>query len=118
MTTKLAMHWRPTHWDGHDADIIRDWHPGSVKIINPARDHVALVRAVSPESIILLRDHPLSEQHADMFLDPVATGVRHAQRMNEILRELGADPARTVVTGINEPEVWAVFCLRSHYETG
>jgi len=106
LSTKLSLHWRPTHWDGRDQAIIGGWQPNSAKIINPGRDHVQLVRSVSPQTLVVLRDHPLSEQHDDMMQTPEATGVRHARRMHEIMGEVGADPANTVVLGINEPHIW------------
>lgn len=106
MSTKLSLHWRPTHWDGRDQAIIAGWQPNSAKIINPSPDHVQLVRSVSPQTLVVLRDHPLSEQHEDMFRDPVGTGRYHAQRLAEIVAEMGANPLNTVVTGINEPRIW------------
>ncbi|MEN6304657.1 MAG: hypothetical protein ABFD96_18140 [Armatimonadia bacterium] len=106
MTTKLSLHWRPTHLDGADQTIIGRWRPNSAKIINANADHVRAIRQVSPGALIVLRDHPLSEQHDNMMHDPAATGEYHAARMVEIAQSVGADPANTVLLGINEPHVW------------
>lgn len=106
MTTKLSLHWRPTHLDGADQTIIGRWRPNSAKIINPNADHVRAIRQVSPDTLLVLRDHALSEQHEDMFRDPVGTGIRHADRMVELALSVGADPKHTVLVGINEPHIW------------
>ncbi len=106
MSTKLSLHWRPTHWDGADQRIIAGWRPNSAKILNPSRDHVACIRNASPDTLIVLRDHPLSEQHEDMMRDPEGAGRRHAAQLAQIVAETGADPAHTLVTGINEPHIW------------
>ena len=106
MTTKLSLHWRPTHLDGADQTIIGRWRPNSAKIINANADHVRAIRQVSPGALIVLRDHPLSEQHDNMMHDPAATGEYHAARMVEIAQSVGADPANTILLGINEPHVW------------
>lgn len=108
MTTKLSLHWRPTHLDGADQTIIARWRPNSAKIVNPSPDHVRLVQRASPGTLLVLRDHPLSEQHDDMMRDPVGTGIRHADRMVQLAQSVGADPANTVLVGINEPHIWDV----------
>jgi hypothetical protein len=59
-----------------------------------------------PNSLLVARDHPLSEQHADMLKDPVGTGKRHAQEWNAHQQRLGFDKAKTLILGINEPKVW------------
>lgn len=106
MSTKLSLHWRPTHWDGVDQRIIAGWRPNSAKVINPSPDHVRCIRQASADTLIVLRDHPLSEQHDDMIRDPEGTGRRHADRLAQIVNETGADPDNTLVTGINEPHIW------------
>lgn len=92
-----------------DVDGIAAWQPASVKIINPDAGRCGRAFAAAPAALFVLRDHPLSEQHADMLASPEATGKRHAQDYAAhvptwapmIPRE------RIVVTGVNEPEVWA-----------
>ncbi len=106
MTTKLSLHWRPTHLDGADQTIIGRWQPNSAKIINANSDHVRLMKQSAPGTLLVLRDHPLSEQHDSMMHDPAATGEYHAARMVEIAQSVGADRANTILLGINEPHVW------------
>ena len=106
MTTKLSLHWRPTHLDGADQTIIGRWRPNSAKIINANSDHVRMLKQSSPGTLVVLRDHPLSEQHDNMMHDPAATGEYHAARMVEIAQSVGANPANTILLGINEPHVW------------
>lgn len=106
MSTRKSMHWIPIHTDGYDKEVIKVWKPPVIKIIDPSWQHIVDARAASPNSWFVLRDHPLSEQHEDMFLDPVGTGKRHAERWDQRLWELNADPERTWISGINEPHVW------------
>jgi hypothetical protein len=106
MTTKLSLHWRPTHLDGADQTIIARWRPNSAKIINANADLVRAIRQVSPGTLLVLRDHPLSEQHDDMMHDPVVTGEYHARRMVETGQSVGADLRKTILVGINEPHIW------------
>lgn len=84
--------------------------PPAVKIVDPDPAVVRRVlKALDPNGVCILRDHPLSEQKDDMAKDPVGTGVRHAEDWFTKLatgrfREFGND-SRIVVCGINEPNV-------------
>ena len=59
-----------------------------------------------PGSLVIARDHAMSEQKSDMLADPAGTGARHAWEWSEKADTLGFDPANTLVLGINEPPVW------------
>jgi murein DD-endopeptidase MepM/ murein hydrolase activator NlpD len=82
----------------------------AVKIVDPDPAVVRRVlAAIDPNGVVILRDHPMSEQKADMAADPVGTGKRHAldwiaKLTTGRFAEFGKDP-RIVVVGINEPDV-------------
>lgn len=84
--------------------------PAAIKIIDPDPTTVRrMLKAIDPNGIVILRDHPMSEQKNDMKNDPVGTGKRHALDWIQKLTtgrfaEFGNDK-RIVVVGINEPDV-------------
>lgn len=84
--------------------------PAAVKVVDPDPAVVRRVlAALDPNGVCVLRDHPLSEQKADMARDPVGTGHRHAidwitKLTTGRFAEFGKD-RRIVVCGINEPDV-------------
>lgn len=74
------------------------------------KDKANKILGVLPrDAIIVARDHPLSEQHADMWRDPVGTGNRHAdewkQKVDQGRYHFPLD--RTKFIGINEPDATA-----------
>lgn len=117
--SKLALHSPFTHADARDWQVIDEWQPRSVKLFNDSytsRDRMEWFYRELPGTVMVMRDWELSEQRADMWRDPVATGVRHAndwiawrnvgrfgqQAWNSIN---GFANSRTVCLGINEPSV-------------
>lgn len=109
----LPRHRFGVHLIGNrEADLryIEQLRPPAVKIVDPDPAVVRRVlNAIDPNGIVVLRDHPLSEQKADMARDPVSTGKRHALDWTQKLatgrfKEFGGDK-RIVVCGINEPDV-------------
>ena len=105
--TLLSGHLIPTHWGRDDEDQLRRIHPRSFKVID-AFSRIPAMHALAPNSLVVYRDHPLSEQHDDMFRDPVGTGKRHADDWAQKLRGWNHPiPAeQQIVLGINEPHVW------------
>lgn len=112
-TTGLPTHRMGVHLIGNresDLQYIERLRPAAVKIVDPDPAVVRRVlAALDPNGVCVLRDHPLSEQKADMARDPVGTGLRHALDWREKLTtgrfaEFGKD-RRIVVCGINEPNV-------------
>ena len=103
----FAAHLIPTHWGRSDEEHLRRIAPRSIKIIDRF-SRVPRLRELSPNSLIVYRDHPLSEQHDDMWRDPAGTGRRHADDWGAKLARWkhGVPPERAVVLGINEPHVW------------
>lgn len=110
MSHKLGMHWLRYHQDGRDFEHVERMQYKSVKPFEwmwNNRDFCANLLATLPsDSYILARDHPLSEQKADMWHDPIGTGARHA---NEWAHKVASGnyhlPVdRTFFTGINEPD--------------
>ena len=110
MTHKLGMHWLRYHQDGRDLEHIERMQYPSIKpfqwMWNNAGFCADLLTVLPGDSYILARDHPLSEQKAEMWHDPVGTGQRHADEWAEKVRSrqyhLPID--RTFFLGINEPD--------------
>jgi hypothetical protein len=111
----LAVHWIPTHKDGDDYTVFKRWQPASIKIFengwtNP--DLLTWLYKELPNTLMVWRDWPLSEQKDDMINQPEATGQRHAEEWIGKFKGMVAqgavvDRARTAFTGINEPPVWS-----------
>jgi hypothetical protein len=107
---RMGVHWIPIHQRSEDEANMRDLRPSSIKIINPDVNQVRrCLTYIDPFGVVVLRDHPLSEQKDDMARDPVGTGKRHAQ---EWLRKFekggrfdGLLSNKIAVCGINEPFV-------------
>ena len=110
MTHKLGMHWLRYHQDKHDLEHIERMQYPSIKpfqwMWNNAGFCADLLTVLPGDSYILARDHPLSEQKAEMWADPKGTGQRHADEWAEKVRSrqyhLPVD--RTFFLGINEPD--------------
>jgi hypothetical protein len=74
------------------------------------------VRANLPGVLTVARDWALDDggwndkgqpiQWTKLLADPVGTGKRHANEWKAKQAQLGFDPARTFVQGVNEPHVW------------
>jgi hypothetical protein len=114
---KVGVHWIPVHNWRPDLDYIRHLQPRSVKIIDPDVQQISDVWQAVPGALLVLRNHPISEQHSDMQRDPVGTGERHARELHEWVgnferqaRERGLPfPMRDkiIVPGVNEVHVWS-----------
>lgn len=94
-----------------DLEYIRALRPPAIKIVDP--DPAVLrwcLDSIDKNGIVMLRDHPLSEQKDDMNRDPEGTGIRHADDWNQKLKfgrfkEFASFLSKIVVIGINEPNV-------------
>lgn len=114
--SKLGVHWIPIHGRPEDLDFIGQLQPLSVKIVNPDVQRVADVHRVAPQALIVVRDHPRSEQHDDVRMNPEATGVRHAEEFRrdiDLWRQQATERGLALPTddqllcpGLNEPHVW------------
>lgn len=107
---RMGVHWIPVHQRREDEDFMAKLRPSSIKIMNP--DPAQIQRAltwIDPNGVVVLRDHPMSEQKADMVRDPIGTGKRHAREWLEKFskggRFDGLLSSRIAVCGINEPFV-------------
>lgn len=107
---RMGVHWIPASNRAADHAYMSALRPGVLKIVsldaNRIREASNYLDPASA-SVLVLRDHPLSEQHADMNRDPVGTGQRHAiewaAKLNGYLSFL--PKKRIAVCGINEPYV-------------
>lgn len=106
MTNKLGVYWSVMHRRASDYDYFKRLNPSAIKLMDAGQPDYAWVRANLPGALVLARDWALSEQHGDMLADPTGTGKRHAQEWAAKQAQLGFDPGRTLVLGINEPHVW------------
>lgn len=107
---RMGAHWIPIHQRPEDEANLRDLRPSSIKIINPDPSQVRrCLTYIDPAGLVVLRDHPLSEQKSDMIRDPIGTGKRHAaewlQKFSKGGRFDGLLSRNIAVTGINEPFV-------------
>ena len=110
MTHKIGMHWIRVHPDQGDLPHVQRMGYRSVKLFEwmwSDKDFcAALLPMLCTDALIVARDHPLSEQHADMWHDPEGTGKRHA---DEWLDKLASGRyhlpiERTRFLGLNEPD--------------
>jgi hypothetical protein len=106
----FSAHIIPEHWSGQDEVHVRHWQPKSLKIVDPNVMWLNRVHDLSQNSLYTIRNHPMSEQHREMSLNPVLTGENHArfwfswyQNYRDILN-IPLD--QMVFEGINEPNVW------------
>lgn len=109
MKNLLGLHWLRHHPDRDDLPHIEAMQYNSIKPFGELwgnRDAAGEVLSVLPkDSLVLARDHPLSEQKQDMEDDPDGTGIRHA---NEWAFKVASGQyhfpvERTYFLGINEP---------------
>ena len=107
---RMGVHWIPGSNRRADHDYMRALRPGVLKIVS--LDKTRIMEAYSyvdsaDKSVLVLRDHPLSEQKDDMTRDPYGTGIRHARewvaKLEGPLSFL--DHRHIAVCGINEPFV-------------
>jgi hypothetical protein len=117
--TKLSYHGPSNHADARDWQIIREWAPRSMKLMNYQHSSPDLLRDLYgwlPNTLFVMRDWEMSEQLDDMFARPVETGQRHAAdwvawyRVGRFGKPAWKDTpnfdlSRTVCIGINEPTV-------------
>lgn len=114
-----GVHYIPTHQRKAHYDHMRASAPGLVKLVSsngaPDVQQMADCYAAAPHAIHVYRNHPLSEQHDDLWSNPVGTAVRHASTWQNELR-IRRDEAKrrkltlppmeqTSVLGINEPVI-------------
>lgn len=103
---KIGVHLLPEHHRREDMQMLAQLPAPVCKVVyssTPNLEHVGRVVESAP-GLIVLRDHPLSEQHDDVWRDPVGTGRRHAQEWHEHLPGIPRD--RIVVEGVNEFPIW------------
>lgn len=106
MTSKLGPYWSVMHRRPQDYYFFERLQPSVFKIMDGGTPDYQFARDKLPNSLVVARDWALSEQHADMLKDPIATGKRHAQEWNAHQQRLGFDKGNTLILGINEPRVW------------
>ena len=109
LTNRLGIHHLRYHPDDkRDFAHFRKLRPASYKPFEwmwsnqPFAEGV--LAALPADCIILARDHPLSEQHDDMWRDPEGTGKRHADEWEAKIKG-GAyhfPPERSYFLGLNE----------------
>jgi len=104
----LGVYWSPWHRRPTDYEYFMALQPAVFKIMDGGRPDYEWARVNLPGTLVIARDHAMSEQKSDMLADPAGTGARHAWEWSEKTDDLGFDPANTLVLGINEPPVWDV----------
>lgn len=104
----LGVFWAVAHRRPADYAWFQALQPPVVKLQDAGPPDYAWVRTQLPQTLVVARDWALGEQKSDMRRDPEGTALHHALEWVKRRDRLGFDPARTLVLGINEPEVWAV----------
>ena len=108
---RMGVHWIPGSNRSADHDYMRALGTGVLKVVSLDKTRLNEAQSYldpSPYSVLVIRDHPLSEQKADMVADPVGTGKRHAREWLDKVQAgqlAGIDESRAVFCGINEPFV-------------
>jgi hypothetical protein len=115
MPSKLGLHWQRTHPDDNrDASNFNRGKPKSVKIITDG-DHVNGANVVPPETYLIVRHHPLSENWGNRGITDETHAREMAHQHASVVRTLSEwlrvnvperDPAMTAYTGLNEGEIW------------
>jgi len=110
---KVGVHWIPVHQRAEDEQYFQALQPGGIKIINPDPEQIRrCLTYIDPNGVVVLRDHPLSEQKEAMVQDPIGTGKYHAgewvKKFQPGGRFAGLLSEKIVVCGINEPFVRTV----------
>lgn len=103
---RIGVYWSVMHRRPQDYEYFKRLRPTVIKIMDGGPNDYAWVKANLPYSLVIARDWALSEQHQDMRRDPVGTGRRHAEEWDAHADRLGFDRAKTLILGINEPQVW------------
>lgn len=107
-----AVHYIPTHGRPGDMELIGSHSRKLAKVVYssmPDVDHVRRVQGLmDSDGMLILRNHPLSEQKDDIVRDAHATGVRHANEWMDWLRNHGSflPKENTYVEGVNEFPIW------------
>lgn len=102
----IGVYWSVMHRRPQDYEYFKRLQPSVFKIMDGGPNDYAWAKANLPNSLVIARDWALSEQHQDMRRDPVGTGRRHAEEWDAHADRLGFDRAKTLILGINEPQVW------------
>jgi hypothetical protein len=105
-----GINWQRYHADQYDLPHIERMQYKAVLLYewmwNNADFCRELLAVLPSDCIIICRDHPLSEQKADMYADPAGTGRRHAAEWGAKFRDgrVFIPRNRCWVQGINEPD--------------
>lgn len=116
----LGGHWIPHHNRASERIFFGNYFQVDIlKLIDGDVQQVHDIYVKRPNMILVLRDHPMSEQKKDMREKPVETGKRHAQEWAKNVERLRDKAAKQgllfppneqiLVLGINEPSVWEVL---------
>lgn len=117
-TNPLGVHFIPTHTGRHHYDYIRAAVPGILKIVGTEFPDVQFLAdgfQVAFQVLYYWRNHAISEQHSDLWRDPINTAKRHAAELARDAegrygqaRERGLpmpDRRQVRLLGINEPVI-------------
>lgn len=106
MTNKLGSYWSVMHRRPQDYAFFQKQQSSVLLLMDGGDNDYQWIKDNLPNSLVLARIHSMSEQHSEMLADPEGTGRRHAQQWYHEQERLGFDRTKTLVLGINEPQVW------------
>lgn len=117
-----GIHWQRTHPDDEwDGEYIRRFQPVSIKLFQPEWSNKMfcdwLLSQAPSSTYFIIRDHALSEQKADMYTAPSATGQRHAREFAEKISHgrFHLPLNRCYFEGVNEPDTNAYWSEINSY---
>lgn len=104
---KIGPHLLDFNLKGEYEGYVSRVKPKVIKIVDGNAERINRYYSLSPKSIFVIRDHPLSEQKDDMQRDPIGTGRRHADDWAGKARAYQIPKNQMIFLGINEPAIWS-----------
>lgn len=80
MPSKLGLYCEFAHMRETDIRAVTECDMAVLCVPNTGERHLEIA-AANPRTVVLFRDHALSEQYDDYFRDPTGTGKRHAEEI-------------------------------------
>lgn len=103
---KIGPHLLDFNLSGEYEKIVSRMKPRVIKLVDANAERINRYYQLSPKSIFVIRNHPLSEQKSDMQKDPVGTGRRHADEWIGKAKSYSIPKNQMIFLGINEPAIW------------
>ena len=117
---RIGINWLRYHADQQDMPHMRTMQYGSYTLYENQwanRDFCnELLAHSTPDAIFLLRHHGRSEEKQQMYADPTATGINHAEEWHKDTARIFLPLDRCYLCGINEPNTNHAQWATNEYE--